>query len=253
MPRLSLFGVAMFWVFAVLPAAAGPELPAAAVTQCERLLNADAVRYVLRQIDLTEEQAANAEELIATAFPKEGEDPPANIDEILSFYKRLDHAKMTHQPEKVKRFSQRLQQLGQDVTGHAEFFSKLEPCLTDEQKKKLTWARARLERNPLGAVRPGDLVRLARDLSLSDEQQLELIGVARRTREVLGPGLRPPPKVRLEMISLCADELRALLTPAQLAKFEFRVLTLRSDLIDQGLRVTMPAAVRESSTEDKQP
>jgi hypothetical protein len=41
-----------------------------------------------------------------------------------------------------------------------------------------------------------------------------------------------------------------MLTPEQLAKFEFRVRVLRPDLIDRGLRATMPEAPPDEPSPD---
>ena len=254
MLRMLLLGPIVVWIGAAQPAAAErPEVPASAVTECERLLGAQAVRYVLRQIDLTEAQASHAEGLIEAMFS--GDDPSlaVDIDEVRELWRKLDRAKLTDQHEKVKDYTERLRQMGQDLTGYAEFYANLEPELTEKQKERLAWARRRLERDPSGAVRPGDLILLARDLDLTEGQRKKLIGVAEATSKLLGPRLRLKPKLELEVTNHCANLIRRMLTPQQLSEFEYRVCTIRPDLIDTGLRVTTPPQSQPSVAGEPKP
>jgi hypothetical protein len=250
MRRMLLLGSIAVSVGTALPAVAGSELPAAAVSECERLLGTDAIRYVLRQIDLTAEQAVFAEGLIETMFSGDGLPPNINLDEVRDLWKRLDRAKEIRNQEKIERFSNELRQMGLDLTGYEEFYSNLGPQLTENQKERLERARKRLERDPDGAVRPGDLIMIVRDFDLTDEQREKLIRVAHSTNKVLGFTLQPKPKLRLKLTNACADSIRPILTPEQLAEFEFRVRTMRPDLIGEGLRVKMPPPDEPSSEQE---
>jgi hypothetical protein len=240
-----LLGLAAFWVIAALPASAGPEIPAAAINEQAKLLGKERVSYLLRQIDLTEEQATQAQGLIDSILPERTHPSPPDPEEVRRVWTELEKAKEAGNQEKVKALTKQLQQLGQDTTGDAEFFLNMESHLTDDQKKKLEQARARLERNPSGALRPVDLLQAARDFDLTEQQQRQLIEAFLATRNQLGPILRPSQDLKLRMINSLADAIRALLAPEQIANFEHRMRALRPDLVGRGLRVHVPEVLPE--------
>jgi hypothetical protein len=239
MRRVLLFTLAGLWAGSVWPAFAGPQIPAAAIDQKDRLLGAKRVRYLLRQLDLTEAQAARAQELLETTLVDAG-DAPVNIDEVRKLWTQIERAKDAGNQDKVDALTQRLQRLGQDTAADADFFMNLEPSLTGVQKEMLEQARARLDRNPSGAVRPIDLMRAARRLDLTEEQQDKMRAARAAARKKIGPLLKLSGKLERELVNLYADEVRALLTPEQLLQFEYRVRALRPDLVDAGLRVSVP-------------
>jgi hypothetical protein len=223
-----------------LPALAGPQIPGAAIDERVKLAGEKKVRYLLRQSDLTEEQAAQAQALIDSVLPKQARPTPPNPDEVRRIWTELEQAREAGDQSKVDALTRELRQIGHETPGDAEFFASLEPLLTDEQKVKLEEARARLERNPSGALRPVDLLQAARRLDLDEPQQGKLLEAVLAARRQLGPVLRPSEELKLRMINSLADDIQALLTPDQLDKLEHRLRALRPDLIDQGLRVRMP-------------
>jgi hypothetical protein len=241
MSRLSLFGWTLLWMIAAAPALAESEIPEAAIDEGARLLGADRVRYLLRQIDLTEEQATHAQGLIDSILPKHARPAPPDPDEVRRIWTELEQARAAGNQGKIDALTRELRQLGQETTGDSEFFTNMEPLLTDEQMNRLARARARLERHPSGALYPVDLLRTARELELAEQQKRRLLNAFLATRKQLGPVLRPSTELKLRMINFFAAEIRALLTPEQVVTFDHRIRALRPDLIDRGLRVRPPA------------
>ncbi len=239
MCRLSLFALTALGITVALPVRAGPEIPEAAIDERASLAGEKKVRYLLRQVDLTEEQATHARGLIDSILPRRARPAPPDPDEVRRTWAELEQAKETGDQEKVDALVKQLRQMGRETTGDSEFFMNMEPLLTDEQKHKLDQARARLERNPSGALRPVDLLRAARELDLTEQQQRQLLDAFLEARKHLGPNLRPSTELKLQMINFFAHEIRTFLTPEQLAKFEYRIRALRPDLLDRGLRVQL--------------
>lgn len=254
MRRVVLLGLAATWLAAARPAAAGSEITAEAIDERGRLTGEQRVRYILRQLDLTEEQANHAGGLIDSVFATEAGPGGGreNLAEVRRLYAEINKAKQANDSEKVRELTQQLQELGGDAKTAGDFFTNLEPQLTDEQREKLDLARTRLERVPSGAVRPIDLMRAARTLGLTDDQQGKLREAHTGTRNLLGSSLRPTTELKLKMINFMAAEIRTLLTPEQVPAFELRLRALRPDLIDEGLRVSLPdAAADQPAPEEK--
>ena len=239
MRRLMLPGIAVFWLVAVWPALAGAEIPEAALNNKTKLLGPRKAAYLMRQLDLTEQQAAHAQGLIDSILPGD-EQVPINVNEIRQIWKEIEQAKATNNQAKVDELTQQLQQMGKEATGDAEFYENITAQLTDEQKLKLAAAQARLERNPSGALRPIDLLRAAWELNPTTEQIAQLRVAQEEMRKMLYPILRPNLELKLKLINFIHDETRAILTPEQRAKWDLRVRALRPDLIAEGLRVKLP-------------
>jgi hypothetical protein len=254
MRRVILLGLAASWLAAASPATAGSEITAATIDERGRLVGEKRVRYILRQLDLTEDQANHASGLIDSIFATET-GPGAggeNLAEVRRLYAEITKAKQAENNKKVQELTKQLQQLGQDTKTTSDFFTNLDTQLTDEQRAKLEHARARLERVPSGALRPIDLMRVAQALGLTDDQHQKLREAHAGTRKLLGSSLRPTTELKLKMINFMAHEIRDLLTPEQTPAFELRVRALRPDLIDQGLRVRVPEAAADQPAAEEE-
>jgi hypothetical protein len=240
MVRVLLFALAGLEIVAFTPAWAQPEFPAAAIDEKAKLLGETKTRYLLRQIDLTEEQATHARGLIDSILAEGNAPSDVNVDQVREIWTQLEQAKEAKDQEKVDELTKQLQRIGQQASGDADVFANLEPQLTDQQKQKLAQARARLEHLPSGALRPIDLIRAARSLNLTTQQERKLVQASIATREMLGPLQRPSVDLKLRMMTYLVGEIRALLTPDQAAQFEHRIRALRPDLVDEGLLVRTP-------------
>lgn len=250
MRRLMLPGIVVLWLAAVWPALAGAEIPEAALNDKTKLLGPRKAAYLMRQLDLTEQQAAHAQGLIDSILPGD-EQVPINVNEVRQIWKEIEQAKATNNQAKVDELTQQLQQMGKEATGDAEFYDNIAAQLTDAQKQKLAAARARLERNPSGALRPIDLLRAAWELNTTTEQIAQLRTAQEEMRKMLYPVLRPNLELKLKLINFIHDEARAILTPEQRAKWDLRVRALRPDLTDEGLRVKLPEPAQANPPADE--
>jgi hypothetical protein len=239
MRRLMLLGIGAFWLAAPVVALTGSEIPEAAINDKTKLLGPRKAAYLMRQLDLTEQQAAHVQGLIDSILPADDE-VPLDIGEVRRIWKDIELAKANNDQAKVDELTRQLQQIGKEATGDSEFYENTTAQLTDEQNRKLVAAQARLERNPSGALRPIDLVRAAWDLDPTAEQRVRLRAAQEEMRKILYPSLRPNMELKLRLINFIHDETRAILTPEQRPQWDLRVRALRPDLIDQGLRVKLP-------------
>jgi hypothetical protein len=246
MRRLMLPRIAAVWLAAPLLAMAEPEIPEAAINEKAKLLGPKKAAFLMRQLDLTEEQAAHAQGLIDSILPDD-ENVSVDVDEVRRIWKELELARATEDQAKIDQLTKQLQQMGKDATDDSEFYENIARQLTDEQKAKLAAAQARLERNPSGALRPIDLIRAAWDLDPTDEQRARLRTVQEEMRKILYPLLRPNMEVKSKLINFIHDETRAVLTPEQRPQWDRRVRALRPDLIDEGLRVELPEPAQADS------
>jgi uncharacterized tellurite resistance protein B-like protein len=238
MRRLILLGIVASWLLTALPAIAESDIPQTAFNEKTKLLGRNKAAYLMRQLDLTEQQAAHAQGLIESILPAD-ENIQINPDEIRRLYKEIEAAKAAGDKAKVDELAAQLQQMGKDATDDSEFYDNIASQLTDEQKAKLVAAQARLDNNPSGSLRPVDMVRIARDLNPTSEQQTRMRDAQEAMRKILYPVLRPNMKMKSKMVNFLHDEIRAILTEEQRPQWDYRIRVLRPDLIDEGLRVSM--------------
>ncbi len=222
---------------------AADELPREAVGHNRPLLGELRVRYLLRQLDLTEEQAKAAEQIIRAAYTPANERAAGKVRALWRAWAQADAA---GDDAKAQLAIKELRKLNEDPLPETTILKQLEEVLTDRQKRKLEAAQRRLKRYPGGGVSPGDMYRIARELDLSAEQNKQLLEIYKATREKLGPILRPSEKKKAELVNYMYGRLLEMLTPEQREVFAYRVRMLRPDLIDEGLRVLpVPEAYRK--------
>ncbi|MFQ5807920.1 MAG: hypothetical protein ACE5I3_15860, partial [Phycisphaerae bacterium] len=134
MRRMFLFGLAAC-IGAASPTLAGPEIPATAIKKGPRLLGAKKICYLLRQLDLTEEQATGAQGLLDSIFPDRTRPSPPDTDEVRRIWTEIEKAKQAEDQARLDALTKQLQLMNPNFARDAEFFINLEPLLTDEQKE----------------------------------------------------------------------------------------------------------------------
>jgi hypothetical protein len=218
------------------------EFTQPAIDGREALTGEEKVRYLLRQVELTAEQAVFAESLIESVLPQEDEQQAAapNLNTVRQLWRELENARQAGDQAKVEEVSRQLSEMGRENAGDEDVFANLQARLNDEQKARLKQARMRLERVPSGAIRPIDLIRTARSFKLTVEQQQKLNEATMATNAMLGPILKPNKDLKLKMLDHLIGEIRGLLTPDQTKVFNRRIRGLRPDLIGEGLVVGAP-------------
>lgn len=220
-------------------ALAGPRFPVEAVGHETPLAGEPRLRYVLRQLELTEEQARHAEGLLESLASNE--QFSVNLDQIHQLWNELEEAKDANDNARIGAIAKQLKHLSKDESLDDELFSTLKSQLTDRQKQLLTEARERINRHRSGGLRPGDLMHEAYKLNLSDEQRQKMFEAFKAARKRLGPALRPDEQRKMSLLNAYAKDVRAILAPEQRDAFEYRVHVMRPDLIDDGLCVPRSA------------
>jgi murein L,D-transpeptidase YcbB/YkuD len=246
MRRLIPRGFVAFCLITSLLTVARAQIPEAAINEKAKLLGPKKAAYLMRQLDLTEEQATHAQGLIDSILPAD-EQVAVDITEVRRIWKDLELAKAAEDQDKIDQLTKQLNEMGKEATDDSEFYDNIATQLTDQQKAKLAAAQVRLERDPSGALRPIDLIRAAWDLNATEEQRARLRTVQDEMRKILYPVLRPNTELKLRLINFIHDETRAVLTPEQRPQWDLRVRALRPDLISEGLRVKLPEPAQGDS------
>lgn len=232
-----------------------PTVPMTAVSG-PKLTQETKLRYLLRQLDLKVEQRRYARELIAQ-FYGEGGEAAFSIEEVQAVFRELQQATDQGDEERVKQLEAELREIGRGFDREADFFANMKSVLTDEQTAALREARARLERNPAGSLRPVDLWRAARRLKLTKEQRARLDEVHQAFREKMRGAKSLNDDVRFQMTNGLIELIKAELTPDQQSNFELSVRRLRPDLAWTELKPrvpqTRPASAGEASREEQEP
>jgi len=226
-----------------------PTVPMAAVSEEQKLKGEPRIRYLLRQLDLTEEQREYARSLIATLLD-ESESPSLSLEQVYTLMAEAQQAEKDGDEERAEQVKQQLRALGRGADREGEFFMNMETELTDQQKEVLGAARERLKRNPSGALRPVDVFRAVYGLDLTKEQKAQIDLWHARFRGDLRKVRTLDDDQRFQLMNGLLERLRAELTPEQQARFDLSIRRLRPDLASRGLRArvpqTQPAAEEKS-------
>jgi len=228
-----------------------PAVPMAAVSESKKLGGEKKIRYLLRQLELTKEQREYAHGLIATILD-ETANPPLSLEQVYTLMAEAQQAEKDEDEERAEQVKEQLRALGRGADRESEFFMNMETELTDEQRRVLQAARARLKRNPSGAVRPVDVFRVVRQLELTKEQQAQVDQWHRRFREDLRKVRSLDDEQRFQLLNGLVERLRAELTPEQRASFDLAIRRLRSDVTFR-LQVQVPDTQPAGEEEHEEP
>ena len=187
------------------------------------------IRFLLQQIDLTAEQREYADGLLASLGDAQA-NQQLSLAQIRQLVAELQEAKADGDSEREKQIADEMRQTAKGYDPSEEFFMNMEGELTDVQRQRLEEARARLERNPSGAVRPIDAFRAARDLDLTKEQGGLLLDLQQKFRERMGKSRKLDIDRQHALFSKFLDDIFKLLTPEQQTAFRARITALRPDL-----------------------
>ncbi len=227
--RASALLLAGLWVLAAPCAAQStqPSGPPRAVLAGEAKL-----RYVLKQLDLSAEQASAAADLLAayrTACEAERGATEDRTERMKSLMNELQTAEKAGDNARAAELRQQLDDLRIGAAPERAFYTALAPTLSAEQKATLAATRERLRASPVVELTPLDVVRTARAQGLSAEQtaRLEAEIAALRTRQEFAlPG---DPNVRAKLLEDFVHAVRRILDAAQVAKFDAAIARLTPD------------------------
>lgn len=171
------------------------------------------LRAVCKQLNLTDDQWKQAETLIQVFNAELDElrrDPKKIIEEIEAKYGELKDAKNSGDESRVKKLKEELRGLAPTSRAERHFFDGLVSVLNAEQKVKLEKIR-RAESG--AALKPFQVVRIARQVELTPQQDRDLERVMREYRTKVAGS---PNAAVDEFIA----EVRLLLTNTQQSKFD---------------------------------
>ncbi len=229
MRRIVLISLAAFLATELAVAQREPMVPMAAVNEKGKLTGKTKVLYLLRQIDLSKQQREHARGLIATIIDT-GAEREFSLEQVYTLMAEMQEAEAAGDDQRKKEISQQLRELGQKTDDHEEFFMNMESVLSDAQKAKLALARARVERNPSGALRPVDIFRAVQELDLNDEQNQQVEELRARLRKSLRKTQALKDKQRFQVMNGLLEAILSKLTPEQQKQFGLSVAKLRPDL-----------------------
>ena len=191
------------------------------------------IRLLLQQIDLTAEQQEYADGLLASLGDAQANES-LSLAQIRQLVSELQAAKDAGDTEREKAIAEEMRQSAKGYDPSEEFFMNMEGELSEEQQQKLVDARARLERNPSGALRPIDAFRTARSLDLTAEQDKALQEAAERFRERIGKSRKLDLDRQYAQFSRFIDDILKILNPEQKESFRAKITAMRPDLHAEG-------------------
>lgn len=253
MKRLSI--VALLVCGAALAAGqpTGAAMRPAAPPQDEGPKGEAKLRWICKQLKLTAAQKTQAEALLteyraALAEQSTPEKSQELMAQIRDKFAEVQKARADGNMELARKLQEEMKLMSPGRRAEDAFFEGLEQALTPEQRERL--AAVRLQAESIGdiSLRPIHVLRIARalDLTAEQEQRLEQVTADFRTEVSTNP---PGKEDTNERVEKYIERVRGLLTPAQLAKFNAEIEDLRGGA-PPPVRVTFPAPPRDPALSD---
>lgn len=211
------------------PAARTRNAPA--VPSKPALRNEEKLRYVIAQLDLSVEQAKNAEALVEVFRAAREEDERTFTEKVAlvrATSDALKEAEAAGDPVRAEAMREELRRAMPGVRAEEEFYAQLESLLQEPQKAQLAATLDRLRRNASGELRPIDVVHLALSLGLSPEQQSKLDKALETARQSTGGQGQLREKQRAALCEAVITNVRAILSSEQAAQFDKQLGKMRA-------------------------
>ena len=188
------------------------------------------LRWICKQLRLDQNQMQQAEALIV-AYQAELKDMEAHTAEVLQRiqdkYAEVQAARTAGDEERVKKLQEELGGLSPEAIAEGHFIDALQDALTPEQKSKLPAIQKRAALPQGQSLRPVYVLRAARKLALTPEQDSQLEKVLDEFRTSVQS--TPPGQANEERSEQFISSVRAVLTPTQAESFDKELATLREN------------------------
>ncbi len=190
------------------------------------------LRWVCRQLRLDDQQMQQAEALIAT-YHAELADLQQNAADLLQRIQdkaaEVKAAQTAGDVELTHRLQEELRNMAPLVQAENHFFEQLTPVLNDEQKGRLGAVRKRAETAGDVSLRPVHVLRAARKLGLTPEQNVKLEALLAEYRSAAAAARSEKPEAAEERVEQFVKNVRAILTPEQSGRYDKAIGALRDD------------------------
>ena len=181
------------------------------------------LRWICKQLHLDDKQKQQAEALLAT-YNAQLADAEKNREELLvrlqAKVAELQKAKEAGDKELEAKLQQELRAMAPGIKAENDFFEALSASLTEEQKAKLPEIRAKAETVGNISIRPIHVLRAARKQSLTPEQERGMEKLLDNFRASLQTDRDQTPDAATRKTEQLIQDVRALLTPEQAAKYD---------------------------------
>lgn len=248
-------GLTSFAVAQTTRPAAGPRsgTGAGARANPETLKGERRARYIMRQLELAEDQKSHANGLVELYYKQKPDIDLVKLQVLITDGQKIEAQKKTEKdPQKLAELDARLaevngeiQKMGQTDGNEEEFLTNLRSVLTDAQKTKLDETLRKLATNPTGELRLADLVRFVTALKLSDEQQEKFRVLQTKMYEAANSQGNLDDAKRYNLLKKMLDELPTILNAEQMKTV--------NDLAASGLAVAKEKAEIAAAAASTQP
>ena len=181
------------------------------------------LRWICKRLQLNEQQTQQMEALIAAFNAQMAEGQKDRTDMLRKLQERsaeIQAAREQGNEALVEKLRAELRELSPDVRAEKDFFEALVQVLTEPQKTRLAQVRE-LAKNPQSAtLRPVHVLRAARELGLTPDQDRRLEEVLDSFRKSLMVD-RPKDQAAMEeRTEQLVRDLRPVLAPDKVARFD---------------------------------
>jgi Spy/CpxP family protein refolding chaperone len=190
------------------------------------------LRWICRQLKLDEKQMQQAEALVA-AYQAELKDAEANAAELLQKIQdkaaEMQAARNAGDTEGAKRLQEELRKLAPPAQAESHFFEALEPVLNAEQKAKLPAIRKRAETAGDVSLRPVYVLRAARKLALTDQQNQQLEKLLEDYRTAASAARNEKGEAAEERVEQFIKNVRSILAGPQVEAYDKEIAALHEN------------------------
>ncbi|MCH8805008.1 MAG: hypothetical protein IH986_02840 [Planctomycetes bacterium] len=193
------------------------------------------LRYIARQLQLSDEQRADYDQLIELVYRQAMDTAieyvKAHAEELMDLSQQVRAAVRAGDRAKTLALRQEIMAMSPTVVAEKEFIEAIkQQLLTPEQTKRLDRVRDRLRHNPSGTFAPVDVYQIARDAELTAAQTQKLGKLqAAFPKRFRMESLLNGEKGRRRALNELIQAVRSILTSKQVGEFDRRIAALRPE------------------------
>jgi len=188
------------------------------------------LRYICKQLELTDEQRQHAEGLFAIMHAETqmtADETRDRLLEVQATYQEMLDARSKGEKEREEQLRAHLKSLAPGKAAERRFVEGLIPALDAKQQTLLKEWTARLENATDISLKPVEILRYVRSMNLSAAQKEKLTGVIQEFRTyVAGPGAQAEEDALLDKL---IKDIGAVLDEDQRKTFEREMSKRRPD------------------------
>ncbi len=214
------------------------------------------LRWICKQLDLSDQQMQQVEALIAVyqaTLAEDRENPEDLMKRLKDKLAEIRNAEAAGETERAAELREEMRNLSPGNRAENEFFESLEQYLNPQQLAKLPNARQRSETIGSIALRPVYVMRVAFNLNLKPEQTRQLESLLQAFRLDIRQNRPANQEDVTQRVDTLVGQVREILTPEQAEEYDSQIESLRGNTPPSNVLQLPPPSYTASQPKPAEP